>query len=95
MNVKNMRNDLVPWPIVLVVLCAIILMCSSSLTLLTDIRETAMNKRTPSTPYPEETTDLAPDVTLAPRERTPWGGETETRRPVDFFDSVITRLKYN
>lgn len=89
-NLAN-ANKLVPWPVVLLVLSAIVLFCSSCLTLLTD----PVTSKDTAVPYREETMEpVVPDVTLPPRERETSYME-ETVRPIDFYDSVVTRLKYN
>ena len=91
---NSLRNDLVPWPVVLIVLSALVLVCSSCLTLLADLQEVRA-----TSPVPQETSEpvVIEDVTLPPREREYWSSATaaETQRPIGFYDSVITRLKYN
>ena len=92
------RNDLVPWPVVIIVLVAIVLLCSSCMTLLAEFQEGTLFVSGPRSGRLTATTE-APvdvhDVTLAPRERDTSWSSAETQRPVSFYDSVITRLKYN
>jgi len=86
---------LVPWVVVLMFLVALSLGCSACLTLLSDYRSSesiVRNVGEPSTDAPD--VEVIEDVTLAPRQRNDdWSQETV--RPVDFFDSTVTRLTYN